>query len=270
MTLNHYLTAIVITLSINTFAQSKTSEELLRTKIDSILVEADILYKLEKAAWITTDMAMEIKPIQENYGGYFAYQTDNAFKAIILNKEKECILETVFTDNFNKPSSELIFTRSLTETERHLLSIKNSIVSQIINETYEVYSPEGYSLNLILLPFESGYKLYIITGTNQNNVIPFGNDYLFYADKEGKITSWRRFHSRLIPTFTKSPDGETVISTMHSHLKTEPYITATDICTFRLYGSLYGQNEFTVYSPALSKSFRYLLNQNKVEIKDGL
>lgn len=40
-------------------------------------------------------------------------------------------------------------------------------------------------------------------------------------------------NSRMIPAQSKGPNGEKVVSGIHSHLKTTPYITATDICTFR-------------------------------------
>jgi len=55
---------------------------------------------------------------------------------------------------------------------------------------------------------------------------------------------------------------------IHSHLRTEPFISATDICTFMLYGKLCGQNSFGVYSPELGKYFRYRLDKNVINIED--
>ena len=251
-------------------AQDLLTEEQIRAKADSILIEGNLLYKYEKSAWSATDLAMKKKNFKKEYGGYLVYQKDDTIKTIILNKDNHCIHEFSFTNNYDKPSSEVTTKRNLTATENKLISIRNGIINDIANKKHEVVCPDSYNLNTVLIPSSSGYKLYILTGTSQSKIIPFGNDYLFFADEAGSVTSWKKFHSRLIPTSTKGPNGEEVKGSMHSHLKTEPFISATDICTFMLYGSLYGQNEFTVYSPALSKSFKYKLADNRIEIKDGL
>jgi hypothetical protein len=112
------------------------------------------------------------------------------------------------------------------------------------------------------------YKLYIIMGTKESGVIPFGNDYLFKANSKGIITDWIKFHSRIIPAECYGPNGEEVTMSMHSHLKTVPYITPTDICTFRLYAPFCSIEEFSVYSPALKKTFKYILESNTIEIVD--
>ena len=122
-------------------------------------------------------------------------------------------------------------------------------------------------MNIELIPYELGYKLYIIAGTSKSDMIPFGNDYIFFADKNGEITSWRKFHSRLIPTMTKY-EGKTVIGIIHSHLVNEPFMTATDICTFRLYGTISGVKKFEVLSTALSKVFTYDLESGTIKFKD--
>ena len=102
-------------------------------------------------------------------------------------------------------------------------------------------------------------------GTTENGIIPFGSDYLFKTNSDGKISEWKKFHSRMIPAYAKGPNGEKVISAIHSHLKSTPYITATDICTFRLYGELCGMKEFMVLSTALGVYFKYDIDKNEIE-----
>ena len=51
---------------------------------------------------------------------------------------------------------------------------------------------------------------------------------------------------------------------VHSHLKYEPFISATDICTFRLYYNKTGSTKFAVYSTALSMYFIYELATNTI------
>ena len=244
------------------------SETELKTKLDSVLTEAHLLYKYEKAAWISTDLAQETKTVKKNYGGFFTYEEQGEIKVIILGKKSQnCIAEYSFESDFSKPKSVKTESRELSDKERNLLEVREKIVDNLSDKKYEVTIPDGYTPNLILLPFAEKYKLYIIMGTSQRDVIPFGNDYLFIADKKGKIENWQKFHSRIIPGFTKF-DGNKVTELTHSHLRTTPLITATDICTFMLYAPLYGIDAFSVYSPAIGKYMKYSLKDNEITIKE--
>ena len=254
-------------LSILGKAQTELTEQQIKEKTDSILTEGNLLYQYEKAAWISTDLAMEKKDIKKKFGGYFVYQENDTIKTIILNKNKQCVYELSFINDFSRPAKEILAQRELNENENKLLTIRDNILNQIVEKKYEVSCPDGFNLNMELLPYNSGYKLYILTGTSQPQIIPFGNDYLFLADPDGEILSMRKFHSRLIPSTTKGPNGAQITESMHSHLRTEPFISVTDICTFKLYGSLYEQKEFKVYSPALSTYFTYSLITNNITIE---
>jgi hypothetical protein len=193
------------------------------------------------------------------------YEESGLLKTIALDKKyKNCIYEYVFINNSDKPDGIITEERSLKPYEVNLLNIKDKIINQLGDPKYEVSVPDGYDLNLILMPVENMYRLYIVTGTTQSNVIPFGNDYMFIADNEGNIESWTKFHSRLIPAQTKGPNGETVRGLIHSHLKTNPLISATDICSFKLYAPLYNLKEFSVYSPAIKKYMKYNFETDKI------
>ena len=98
---------------------------------------------------------------------------------------------------------------------------------------------------------------------SKGRAIPFGNDYLFIANKEGEIQSWKKFHSRLIPV-EATEQMPMIAFPVHSHLKYEPFISATDICTFRLYYNKTGSTKFAVYSTALSMYFIYELATNTI------
>jgi len=262
-----YTTVLLLLISFLSNAQMVMTDKEMKEKTDSILNEANLLYTYERSAWVSTDMVMGKVSIKKDFGGYFVYQAGDTIKTIILDTaNKSCIYELSFINDFNLPKTENITRRSITSYEEKLLNTKNNILNEIVEKKYEVDCPKGFNLNMELLPAGNGYKLYILTGTTQSQMIPFGNDYLFLADTNGDIISWKKFHSRLIYTPTKGQDGESVTEIIHSHLITEPFISATDICTFMLYGSLYGQMEFLVYSPALSKYFKYKLSENKIEI----
>ncbi len=243
------------------------SKEEINFKLDSIMKEANLLYKYERASWVSTDLANEKADVKSNFGGYLTYVSNDTFKTIIFDKEqKNCIAEFIFIDDFKKAKTRIFAERPLTQTEGNLQNIKKKIVDQLSDTKYGVGVPDGFDLNLTLMPVGENYKLYIITGTAQSNVIPFGNDYLFYANKEGVIGDWKKFHSRLIEANTTMPGGGKIVEAIHSHLRTTPFISATDICTFKLYAALCGLEAFSVYSPALGKRFKYDLMKDKVEV----
>lgn len=243
-----------------------TNDEI-NLKLDSIMQEANLLYRYERSSWVATDLATVNSKLKDKFSGYLTYKYEDTIKTILFDKEqKKCIAEFCFTNDFNKPTTEILSEKELTLKQIELLKTKNKIIEQLSDTKYEISVPNGFSLNLILMPENQGYKLYVITGTEQLNVIPFGNDYLFYTNKEGIIESWKKFHSRLIPAYTTAPNGATVVQAIHSHLRTTPFISATDICTFKLYGRLCNLNEFSIYSPALGKYLKYNLTKDKIEI----
>lgn len=235
-------------------------------KLDSILLEGNLLYRYEKAAWISIDRAREKNEVKKEFFSYLVYHQNDTVRTLILNKVSECIFELQFVFQFEKPIKEIVLTRTLSAKERKMVATKTKIINAIVEKKIPIGCPEGYGLNMILMPRDEGFKFYIITGANKSGVIPFGNDYLFLTDEDGNLQSWKKFHSRLIALESKGPDGKDVTEMIHSHLRSEPFISATDICTFMLYGSLCGQHSFQVYSPELKKMFRYRLDKNKLDI----
>lgn len=249
-------------------SQSQLTDIQIKEKLDSILLEGNLLYRYEKAAWISIDMARDNKTIQKDFFSYLVYHKNDTIRTLILNKKSECIYELRFVFQFDKPISDKVLTRALSQMEMNMVTTKTAIIKKIVEQKIPVGCPDGYGLNMILMPKDDGYKFYIITGANKSGYIPFGNDYLFITDDYGNIQSWKKFHSGIIPTMTKGPNGERVTGISHSHLRKEPLITATDICTFMLYAKYADLNAFQVYSPELDKSFRYRLDKNNIEIVD--
>jgi len=235
---------------------------------DSILLEAETLYRMEKAAWLLTDGAQSIENVRNHFMNYVVYRDKKKYRAVAYNRNVESIYELTFTENAESPNDERQEIRRLTKQERKLIAVRENILGQIGDQEIPVTVYENYSPNFILIPDGKNYRFYIIPGTSLHHIIPFGNDYLFFTDHKGNITSWRKMHSRLLPLQTGSAENP-VVQTIHSHLKEEPFITASDICTFRLYGPLYGQEAFSVYSPALGKYFTYRLKENDILISDN-
>lgn len=240
-------------------------------KLDSIKKEGNLLYSLENASWHSTDLVRENKNVKNSIGQYLTYKaTNDTVKTVFLNKEgNKVIAEYSFVNNAEKPVSEKLNTRNLTIDELSLKKVKEKLVSQLSDPKYEVGVPQGFSLNLIILPFGTKYKTYIITGASETGVIPFGNDYLFITDADGNILENKKFHSRLIPTYTSSKEMGQITSSIHSHLKTNPFISATDICTCKLYSRFTNLESFSVYSPGLKTYFEYNIKEDSLKKVDA-
>jgi len=256
------------------FAQKiKISESELKTQLDAVLKEGNLLYKYVKSSLIAVDSALANSAMQADlFWTYFTYEEDGKIKTIIINSSyyTNCFAEYVFENDFDIPKYVIIEKRELTAKEKTLIDIRNKIVEQIRNPKYGVTFSYDYgcSANFVLIPDADKYKLYLIITTSEEteeDLIPFGNDYLFIANKKGKIKSWQKFHSQFIPVYM-TYDGRKVAEMTHSHLKTTPLITATDICTFKLYAPLYDIDEFSVYSPALDLYMKYNWKENKITV----
>lgn len=250
-------------------AQKPMTQVEMESKLDEILIESNLLYEYEKSAITTINFVESNRKMRKSFSEVFTYKESDTVKTIILNSDRKMSLsEFSFYSDFNIPKSQNLNVRNLSEKELRLLTTRQMIYNDINKKGFEIKGLEGYDIHSILIPSDNGFKLYVITAAKTNNDIPFSNDYLFISDKNGTITSHEKFHSRLIPTPTKF-NGNKVVSSFHTHLETTPFITATVICTFRIYGKLYDMKDFKVLSTALDKIFKYDLVKNEIEISDA-
>lgn len=241
------------------YSQGSYSLEQIEAKCDSIVKEADKIYRYEASAWTFSDRARAIDDVNKSFKGMFVYEEGDTVKCIAVNANNQCIYEESFLPVGSLPHSIKNEVRELTEKEKALRHIRGKIFAAI-GENKWVAVHEGFPINPILIPFEGGYKFYLICGSSKGGVVPWGNDYLFLTDAEGKVKSWKKFHSRMIPMETR----DDITMMMHSHVKTEPFISATDICTFNLYRTP-KVDRFSVYSPGLSLYFTYLVGSNSIK-----
>lgn len=264
------ITSFMIFSSLLCFSQENTfSKEEIKVKLDSIKKEGNLLYSLEYASWTASDIIIHNKKLKNLYGSYLSYQADDLVKTIFLNKKGDMVIaEFSFTKNLKQPISESTSERNLTENEIALKTVQDNVIAQLSDPKYEVGVPNGYSLNFITIPFGDKFKTYIVTGATETGVIPFGNDYLFISNKQGQILESKKFHSRLIPTFTSIRDSGDATSSMHSHMKTSPFVSATDICTFKLYAPFTKLEKFSVYSPALKVYLEYNYKTDILDVKE--
>lgn len=233
------------------------------------LKEAMILYFYETTAWHGSDNAAEAIGTIEDVADYIVYEKEDSIFMILFYdvKESECVLSQVFDFKMAQVGDLDTLRRPLTDNEKNLITMRGKLYQQIDEnnkDEYKIAEYENSSLNNVLIPIESGYKLYLMRGTPQKNVIPFGGDYLFVADGNGDITGWKKFHTGLIPAFTEV-DGNPIDDTslIHSHV-IYPFMSPTEICTFMLYGPMYGLNEFSVFAVRLGLKFTYKIDEHNI------
>ncbi len=266
-----FVLGIAIFLSVlSSYAQKIENRPLLMRKLDSVRQEAKLLYVYEKIAWNGTDVLMSKPLLRKDYGGYVRFDSKDSIHITFLHKnQKQRIARySCLKEDVNTPVVIEHKQKDLNAKEKRLLTIKMEVVKQLNNPKYKIGMVEGFSANLVLLPAKRGYRMYLIMGTTEHDIIPLGNDYLFWVSEEGQITAWKKFHKTMLAVKTRTEKNDKIIAVTHSHLSATPLISATDICTMKLYGVLYDIQELQVYSTALDCVFTYHIKTDKITVKE--
>lgn len=126
--------------------------------------------------------------------------------------------------------------RDFVATEKKYYSLRKAALQEIAgNNFFKVYPKTNF--NLVPLISDNENKVYILTGSQQDGIVYFGNDYLLTFDADNKLLGKKQLHQNIIQIDNNTvPEGAQIEETMHSHApETGDFITATDICTLMLY-----------------------------------
>jgi hypothetical protein len=230
------ITTVLLTLlNLSVFGQDNPTEQ-----AQPIVAEGKRLYKSEMASWYGTDLFLENYKNRANIGGYFSYSDNGIAKCIFFSKtgEPKVIGTISFDSTYNTKTAKTdLNERDFTPNESDLYKIRKIALASLNSDTlFKTY--KNTNLNLIPLINGDEKKVYVLTGTDQNGVVIFGNDYLLTFDKDNNLISKKQLHQNLIPINYggKEEEGREIHGTIHSHLpETGDFITATDICTLMLY-----------------------------------
>lgn len=230
---------------------------------DSIVGEAHMLYFSEKINWITTDYFLE-NHTPEQIGGSLTYFKDSVWVCFFCDKEQQNSISEIRWNIKGKTlqESRSDSIRPLLPEEKQMMERRYRILGKAFDEYRDsIYSlPSKYGkLNFDLIPIGDNItRIYILQGIFVKGILPWGNDYSIDVDSNDNIICFRRHHRSFIPVeLKKSEDGEDLV--YHAHLEDNPFITATDICNFLMYGrDLYNLKQFMVVSPAFNCNFSYI------------
>ncbi len=250
ITIIGYLFLLVTALFSNTEIYS---QEYLDKQAKLITEQGIFLYKLEKGAWLGTDLFFEKFGEKKNLlGGYVTYPDKKNTKVVFYSNEKspKVIATILFDESFDLKKVKLdTKERNLTKNENDLRLLREkSLFETRTNSTFEFYKNTGF--NIIPIIQNEKKEVYILSGPKTNDVIIFGNDYLLTFDNGNNIKNVKKIHKNIIfQEFKKINDSVKFISAVHTHLpESGDFMTATDICTIMLYGEKFGLENSIVHS----------------------
>lgn len=209
---------------------------------EAILQEGLALYQSERSSWVATDLMLATTTDRSQIGGYLTYFRGDSVCTVFWNKESTGQAGTPLVASYVFPRQDVRAETSrfqplgtFSPTEARLFGIRQQALAVINANRSEFPVPADTSLNLDLLDGPAGTKVYVLTGPQQGNIVPIGNDHVLTFNPAGKLTANERLHSTYLPLSWDAGKEKTIQGMMHSHLAAHPYITPTDICNVLLY-----------------------------------
>lgn len=248
-------------------AQRPMDINFLNSKLDSIILESNIIYQFLKSKVIAENIAKE--QFELNYHQILEVQDDDSVKIKFIDRQRVVVLKMVFHEELKSPIIISNISESLSNFEDSLLQIKYNFLSKIDSSKYGIESHDSEKVVTIIYPHFNRFKLYRILSTSKKNIIPFGNDFLFNLDSEGNLISWKNFHKSYVPMKT-THRGYEVRHIIPKYDKNEAYILATDIALFRLFTDTLELSTFTAYPPKSKRYFTYDSKTNKLRVHNSL
>ncbi len=235
-------------LFIFTFIYLCFSAQDLKKIAEDITEEGMLLYKSEMASWYGSDVFLANYKEKEKIGGYFSYIDIDIPKCIFYSKDGKVLGQVSFPTNYNPENTKLdLKSREFTKLESEYHEIRQKAFFLVKMDTI-FKSYQNRNFNIVPLITKNEKKVYILTGTNVNNQIIFGNDYLI-SFKKNEISKVEKLHqSIIVQTIVDEKVGKT-IGGAHSHvLEDWQYITPTDICTLMLFQKFTNWESYSVVS----------------------
>ena len=246
------------------------TDEQIQSICDSVVAEGNLLYRYQKAAEIGADTALADEAVKSEYFAYVLYDAGDTMKFCAVNPKLECICQVDIVGDACVPLPPQRTRRELTPEERTIFKIRNIVHNSVVQGYYDIRIPEVASTNFVFIPSPGRYRLYLLMGSKEPDLVPFGNDYLFFANSKGRIVDWRRLHMGFLGVdinVGRRLSGA-VREFVHTHPENEPFITATDICMLKLYEPKNGVQRLTILSPSLGKKMTYRTDTDKVVVTD--
>lgn len=245
------LLLLLITVFVSAQDLEKTAKE--------ITDEGVQLYRSEMASWYGTDVFIENYKYRENIGGYFSYiKNDKVPTCVFFSKGNKVIGTISFPNDYKPENSKLDLTeRDFTDVEKDYFEIRQATNERIKKDSiFKFYNNVNFNI-VPIIKNNKEKKVYVLSGTNLNNIVLFGNDYLLDFNSDNSIIKVQKLHNSLLNFKIKDEKIGRTVSGIHSHVLDDwPFITPTDICTLMLYQHITNWESYTV----ISKKYTSLWN----------
>lgn len=238
-----YTIFLFVMLCLSANAQLKKLEK----QAAAIEEEADKMYRSEMASWYGSDLFEEkFKDKNDIRGGYVSYSEGDMSKCVFISNaaKPKAIVTISFDSTYNIKTAVVDSSeRELTDLESDLVDLRLKAKAIIQKDTiFKFY--KNISFNIVPIIKGKEKKVYVLSGPKVSGVVVFGNDYLMTFDKNNNLVATKRLHKNINPVEYKNS-----VSAIHTHLKeTGDFMTATDICTLRLYEKYTQWENYTVMS----------------------
>jgi len=140
-------------------------------KIDSIQIEADSLYHYEQALLTSKDLLKTFSGATDSYE-CLVYRKKDSTKVLFI-KDSTIAIEYNYKSDLFRPITILKDSRPLSKREKKLIMLKRKIKLTLKNEEYLLDKCTNCWLDEQIMPYQSGYKYYFLSVTNEKDVIPF-------------------------------------------------------------------------------------------------
>lgn len=210
-------------------------------KVDRILEEGKLMYRLEKGSWYATDdMLGRFETKKDSLGGYLSYENDDK-KIITIFFSRFDSDEILIHYEFNEDPIPVPWVidyegRRATSLEKELIAIRQNALAEIYSEENDFFRfHENTSFNIIPIIKNGKRTVFVLTATTKPKTVVLGNDYKLSFNKKNKLKKKEKLHESLLEfPFISDAEEHEVITSYHSHIITK-YITSTDVCTLLLY-----------------------------------
>jgi hypothetical protein len=243
MDLRKYLIPFcLILLSFAGISQNRDAEQ--------VLEEGKHLYRLEKAAWLSTDHLKEhFSGKWEGLKGYVSYEEKGEVITLFYQEGLQARVLVRYHFSFQPaPQLEKVDTLNQLPTfyEEELIRLRERAIYEVYEKGDGFAFYENTSFNFIPLIQNGKKQVYILTGPQVPDIVILGNDYLLTFNKKNKLKSRKKLHNSIITLpYTGEEADETIEQTYHTHVISD-LIDVTDVCTLLLYKDYVDWKQHTV------------------------
>ena len=239
---NFQLVLLCCAFTLFSFAQKKKTAVNFSQVETAITEEGRKLYLLDMAATTGVDIFKnQLTDLHEKTAGYFPYREGRLLKCVFYNKMAiaEIVATISFDSTFNPKRAAISTTeRPMTRLESDLYKISERAIDDVKRDTafYKIYTNTITAFIPIIEP--SFRRVFILTKSDDNSAVIFGNDYVLDFDNANYVSSRKAIHNDLyqIESAPKDPYADEVLENiLHKHTgESGEFITSTDICILLL------------------------------------